>query len=256
MKTTDLITWQTANKQTIEGLSQMLDAYTLDPTMMNYGKYAKANHPKVYHPKHRPEGLTYDLLTRFEEACWDNKIVINKSNYIEIKKLINAHYKTQKFQDALLARYNCVRLELTYYTTEVSIGFSGNWWRTSKSDLLFPIEDWFTADFKTEYKRLQSLGDAKGLEYDIKIAFAEQHFTSDEYEEAMELIGKADKKTSFNTYLYQSIRFIQSNAPGRSSKWKEYTYKCSGRSIIYDPLGQYSFNYIQLGQFIKSTIKL
>ena len=251
--------WMTADKKSLQGLTEMLNEYTLDPICLNYGKYCYISKREHYHFLHTPKNDKYVINASFLEASWhyDGNDEDNKKLYLSAKKLINQHLKTDKFQKAIKEQFNAVTLELTIFLTPEKLKDLGyinqmsTWWIDIKSNKLFNINNWFNDEFKKEWKRLdneaQSLKNV--LTYHIRPKFKEIHYTNEEYDELLKLIGDFNNKRS--TCLNQARRFTLTNPPTRLQYYKDYTLKCTGRKLKFDPESYYSFMWFEIDPVIK-----
>lgn len=255
MKTQTNQFWQVADKTSVDDFIELLNIHTLDPAFLNYGKYASMVKKSHFHPKHQPETDQPRINSKFTDLSWHFSGNPTQSDILRVKKAVNKHIKTERFQSALRERFNCVSIELTYFLAEgIEIGFSNDWYGTIKSDLIFPLDNWFSSDFRAEWKRMQKVGESlKNITFfEIKPVFKEIHYTSQEFEELVK-IEFPKKKTSERTIIYQARRVDFSK--DKQLKCKKFTFKSTGRSILYDSDSMYCFAYQNIDPFITKVSK-
>lgn len=245
-------------KAKLKEFKELLKEYTLDPTFLNYGKYAHFTKPHQFSPTYRGVNFEYSITSSFLEYC--TKSIDNaKEIYLPAKLAVNKHLKSAKFQKAFFNKFNAVTLEMCIYSDDlINHTFGGNWWTDIKSDLYFSINNWFTPEFKEEYKRLQKKGDeliqsGKITHYDIKPVFKELHFLPCEFEELLKLPFENQNKTSVSTMMYQARRFSKHSEqkPTAYKRFKEVTLKSTGRKLLYDPKSEYCFLWYEIDPVIK-----
>lgn len=256
MKTNKSQFWQIADHTNIDDFIKLMDIHTLDPTMLNYGKFASMVKKSHFMPGHQPETDEPHINSQFTDLSWHFSGTLTQSDILKVKKAVNKHLKTERFQNALRDRFNCVSIELTYFLpSEIKTGFSHDWYGTIKSDFIFPLDNWFSSDFRTEWKRLQIVGELlKNITFfEIKTVFKEMHYTSEEFEELVKF-EFPKKKIGVYTIIGQSRRVNFSEET--KMKCKKYTFKSTGRSILYDPDAMYCFAYQNIDPFITKATKL
>jgi hypothetical protein len=247
--------WQIADKTSVNDFIKLLDYHTLDPITLNYGKYATMVKKSHYHPEHIPDEDQPKINSQFTDLSWHFEGNPTKQEILKAKKEVNKHLKSEKFQKALLDKFNCVSIELTYFIDPSKLkefgmyNFRGDWYGTIKSDLYFPILNWWGEDFKKEWREMQKKGeDLKNISsFYLSIVFSEKHYTSSEYEELMNF-EFPKKRTGNGTIIHQAHRANFSKETLK--KCKEYTFNSTGRKILYDPESSYCFGYMEIDPFI------
>jgi len=252
-------TWQTADKKSISGIKEMLNTYTLDPTVLNYGKFVSKTKKEQFHPKSNIKEDRINFNFRFYEACWNYQGEKLQSDYLEVKKLVSAHFKTDRFKTAVKNAFNCVSIELTGFWTKESLSklkynFSRDWYTHIGSNVLFPLDGWYCKEFKTEYKKLQTTGDRLKKEgkihsYYINIIFKEVHFTPSEFKEMV----RCSESEGHTALPVIQARRMTEKLPERFSEFKKITFKSTGRSIHYNT-NRYSTTYVEIEPFITKPI--
>jgi hypothetical protein len=212
--------------------------------MLNYGKYAKVTKPISFHPNNRPEKNELSIMPNFLKLSWDFNGEITKETFLIFKKAIQKHMKTERFQKAFFDAFNVATIEVTTFPKDKNYSknsYNGDWYIDYKSDLYFPIKNWFCPEFKQEWKRLDSKfkNDEKFEGYYLNIVFKKIHFL---YSERLELMEISDdfknKRTAFNTLICQAFCVDKSD-----KKMKEFIFKSTGRKIYVDLKSEWCLEY-------------
>jgi len=248
--------WQIADKTSVNDFIKLLEFHTLDPKMLNYGKYASMVKKSHFQPEHQPETDQPRINSQFIDLSWHFSGNPTKADILKVKKAVNKHLKTDKFQSALKDSFNCVSIELTYFVKpeflkEYNMNiYRGDWYGTIKSDLLFPLDNWFNSDFRAEWKRLTKKGEEmqKISSFYLSVSFLEKHYINSEYQELTK------HKTGNRPFLSQAYR--ANFSAGTLKRCKEFTFKSTGRKILYDPDAMYCFAYQEIDPFITKTTEL
>lgn len=235
-------------------IKEYLTKYTLDPIILNYSGGLYPIKSYRYMPeadqefkdkvKQWEEAGNYALFLRFQEITIPfHSEQCTKEQGKELKKLVEDHFKTDRFQKEFNKAFNCMCAKLTIYFNQTLNRWSGNWWIDdySKAINIVSIES-------NEFKKLANsfevtLETPNIVSTEINPCYKLIHFTDEEYKYIYDNLKKYGG-VDMGIYLRQSYRQIEKTE--EMEGWPEFTFEPTGRKIKYDPKSIYGLHYLEL----------
>lgn len=254
--TQDKAVWQIAEEGTPEGFLMMLKEYPLDPTWEAYGDFGHLVNAQSYHPDHRPEWQVkqdagvWSYSGNFLHISWLIKMEISDPDMIKkISEAIALNKQTAEYKKARADKFNCHKFTIMYYLNlgemkKVTL-INDKWWIEGETEVYLPLdytEDEYSkaynqaSDILSKCNRKAKIKDNGTLELNPH----EVHWIGDEWADIVR--DFQTKVDPLSLTRWSQVMRIGEKPEGK--EWIKYTFKSSGRVILYkwDTYGNSYYN--------------